>query len=301
MKAWLSVAAALVALALSACAPARADNDADRMGRTTIDAIQRNDWIVIDKNLAPVMAEDPQHAPKIVVLQSHFPADPPWSIKLISSGVTKEVKGKSPERETLSYLYTFPDRRLLVDLVVEHVGWRRYPEPKPLKPGQLAPEPPANVVEPPIETTEPAEPKPVEGWKPYRVVRIYKLDSVAVRPVAAADEAAAKFWAPGKSLAQWAFLMATLLMPAVMLSVAIAVARAKALPWKLAWFALCFVGVGAAWMNWTSGVAGLEPAINLVGFGLSRGPSPLSPWILGFALPVGALISALRLALRRRP
>lgn len=284
-------AVAGLCLALAGCGQPRADNDADRMGRTTIDAVQRNDWITLDKNLGKAMAEDPDHAPKIVKVQAHFPEEPPWSIKLITS--TRVNAAGQPERSTLNYLYTFANRQLVIDLAVEQDGWRRVYEPRPLLPGQLPPK----VVEQPVEKEEPPKAKPDE--RPYKVAKVFKLVSIAVTPVDPAKVAANRFWAPGKTPVQWAFLMATVLTPAVMVAAAVGVLRARGLKRKWLWVVVAFVGVGAVWMNWASGAWGAVWAINLVGFGLDKGASPLSPWMLHFAPPGGALLVAIRLLLHR--
>jgi hypothetical protein len=285
-------AVAGLCLALAGCAQPRADNDADRMGRTTIDAVQRNDWITLDKNLGKAMAEDPQHAPKIVQVQAHFPPEPPWSIKLISS--TRIIAKDQPERSTLNYLYSFANRQLVIDLAVEQDGWRRVYEPRPLRAGQIPPK----LVEPPVEKDEPPKPKPDE--RPYKVAKVFKLVTIAATPVDPAQVAANRFNSPGKTPKQWAFLVATFVTPALMLAAAIATLRAKGLKQKWLWVVVSFVGVGAVWMDWTSGAWGAAWAVNLVGFGLAKGPSLLSPWILHFAPPAGALVVAVRLALHGR-
>lgn len=290
----LKLAAAIgLCLALAGCAQPRADNDADRMGRTLIDGVQRNDWTVIDKYLGKAMAEDPQHAPKIVVLQGHFPPEPPWSIKLIASRVAKPVAKGAPELSTLTYLYAFAQRRLVIELVVEPHGWLRIYEPLLPKPGQVAPK----LAEPKEEEFEPPKARPDQ--RPYRVARVYRLVSMQVTPVDPAQVAANQFWGPRKSAGQLAFLLATFATPALMVAAAVATLRAKGLKLKWLWVIVSFVGVGAPWMDWSSGVWGAVWAVNLVGFGLQKGPSPLSPWILHFAPPVGALLVALRLAAHR--
>jgi hypothetical protein len=278
-------------LVLAGCAQPRADNDADRMGRTTIDAVQRNDWITLDKNLGKAMADDPDHAPRIVRVQAHFPPEPPWSIKLISS--TRLNAKDQPERSRLNYLYTFANRQLVIDLAVEQVGWRRVYEPRPLRAGQVPPK----LVEQPVEKAEPPKPKPDQ--RSYKVAKVFKLVSIVVTPVDPAQVAANRFWSPGKTSEQRAFLIATFLTPAVMVAAAIATLRAKGLKRKWLWVLVSFVGVGAVWMDWTSGAWGAGWAAKLVGFGLAKGPSPLSPWILHFSPPAGALLAAIRLALHR--
>ncbi|HEX5380590.1 MAG TPA: hypothetical protein VFW47_18580, partial [Phenylobacterium sp.] len=234
-------------------------------------------------------------APKIVALQSHFPPEPPWSIKLISSSRTeawRQPKG-APERATLNYLYAFATKRLVIDLVVEHHGWVRVYERKPLRTGEIPPRP----VEPKVEETEP--PKPQPGERPYKAAKVYKLVSMQVTPVDPAQVAANTFLGTTKTPRQWAFLFATFGTPVAMLAAAIAALRAKGLQRKWLWVILSFVGVGAAWMNWTTGEIGAVWAVNLVGFGLDKGQSPLSPWVLHLAPPAGALLVALRLWLGR--
>ena len=68
---------------------------------------------------------------------------------------------------------------------------------------------------------------------------------------------------------------------------------------KPAWFALCFVGIGSAYMNWTSGAAGFNAAqLSLINFGFTRA-TDISPWIIRFSAPVGALVVLVRLLLHR--
>lgn len=154
-------------LMLASCAPKPAEVDADRMGRSLIDAIQRDDWQVIDANLGSTMAADPLHAPKIAELRKMFPPEPPWSIKLLASA--KQPR-KSPEASTLSYLYTFAEKRLKIDLMVEHYGWRRVYSAM-----QGPPEVPG-----PIEPVRPPKAKPDQA--PYRVVELFKLTAITVAP-----------------------------------------------------------------------------------------------------------------------
>ena len=164
------LALASLCLVLVSCSPRPAEVDADRMGRNLIDAIQRDDWPVIDANLGAAMAQDPQHAPKIAELRKMFPPEPPWSIKLLASA---KQTGKSPELSKLSYLYTFAEKRLKIDLTVEHYGWRKvYPPPKGRSddPEILGP----------IEALRPPKVKPDQS--PYRVVELFKLSGISVAP-----------------------------------------------------------------------------------------------------------------------
>jgi hypothetical protein len=111
-----------------------------------------------------------------------------------------------------------------------------------------------------------------------------------------------RFSLAGKTPRQLAFLASAVLSPLAMAGVALTVIFTPGLRWKPLWFALCFVGVGSAWMNWTSGQGGFVwSQVGLVDFGVSRA-TDISPWIIRFAAPVGALASlAALLFLRRQP
>ena len=166
------LALSVLCLVLAGCAPKPAEVDADRMGRTLIDAIQRDDWPLIDANLGSAMAQDPLHAPKIAELRKQFPPEPPWSIKLLKSA---KVTKSEPERSTLSYLYTFADCRLQIDLVVEHYGWRRVYEPAKTNRDVIALETEGRAVR-----EKPPKPKP--GERPYHIQEFYKLAAISVVP-----------------------------------------------------------------------------------------------------------------------
>ncbi len=266
------LAAAMLGLGLMlvACAPAWVEPDADRAGRTFVDAVQRADWPAMDKALGPGLMGDRDHAAKIERVRALFPSDPPWSIKLLKShrsaswGQPKDT----PERSTLQYLYGFANRSLVIDLTLDQAGQKTVIDRQALAAGQ----------------------------EPKKIVKLYQVADLQVRPVDSRAVADNRFFGPRKTPLQWGFLGATFAVPLVMLAVVVAAARAKGLAWRPAWMLLALVGVGSVWMNWATGSTGqVWAAVNLLGFGIVRGPSPLDPWILRFASPVGALIVVVRL------
>ena len=260
---------------LSACAPAWVEPDADRAGRTFVDAVQRADWPAMDKALGPGLMSDPDHAAKIERVRGLFPADPPWSIKLLKSHrSTSWGRPKSaPERSTLQYLYGFATRSLVIDLTLVQAGQMTVIDRQALAAGQA----------------------------PKKIVKLYQVADLQVRAVDARAVADNRFFGPRKTPLQWGFLAATFAVPLVMLVVVVAAARAKGLTWRPAWMLLALVGVGSVWMNWATGSTGqVWAAVNLLGFGIVRGPSPLDPWMLRFASPVGALIVVVRLLVLAR-
>lgn len=281
------LALVLALILLAACSSPRAELDADRMGRLFVDAVQRGDWTAIDKGIAPVLMASPDHAERIEGVRKAFPADPPWSIRLLASRQVKPEPGEGDERAELQYLYQFAERRAVIDLVVVPSGWRKV---TPVT--SRAPRRESALLE--------EKPPPAAGSQAYEVVRVYQALSMSYTEVTDEDEAAQSFWAPGKTPGQHLFLVLALATPVFMIWTAVRVFRAPALEGRLAWALLCLVGMGTAWMDWTSGITGFMPtSLRLMGFGLERGPSPLAPWMVSLTLPVGALLASARLALAR--
>jgi len=270
-----AIAVALLVGLLSACAPNWVEPDADRAGRTFVDAVQRADWPAMDKALGPELMADPEHAAKIERVRGQFPADPPWSIKLLKSsrsaswGRAKDM----PERSTLQYLYGFANRVLVIDLSLDQAGQKVVVDRQALAAGQ----------------------------NPKKIIKLYQVVDLQVRTADPQSVAANHFFGTRKTALQWGFLAATFAVPLVMLAAAVAALRARGLKWRLAWVALALVGVGSIWMNWATGAVGQTwAAVNLLGFGIVRGPSPLDPWMLRFASPVGALAVVVRLLVLSR-
>ena len=278
----------LILLILAGCAPPRAELDADRMGRLFIDAVQRGDWPAIDRSLAPALEASPDYAQRIENVRVAFPADPPWSIRLLSSRQVLPDAKDSDERAEMQYLYTFAERRAVIDLAVVPVGWRTVVPATARTPRR----------ESAILTEKPEAPPPGAGG--YEVVRVYKALSMSYTEVTNEDTAAQAFWAPGRTAGQWLFLGMAAATPVFMLWTAVRVFRAPALEGRILWALLCLAGAGTAWMDWTSAVTGFNPlSLRLMGFGLEKGPSPLAPWMVSLTIPVGALLASLRLAMPR--
>lgn len=105
-----------------------------------------------------------------------------------------------------------------------------------------------------------------------------------------------RFTLGGKTPRHYGFLISAVLSPLAMLGMALLAAATKELRWRYAWAALALVGVGKAWLNWTTGQGGFEWAqVGLLGAGVTRA-TDISPWVLSFAAPVGALIVLARIA-----
>ena len=273
---------------LAACAAPKAELDADRMGRLFVDAVQRGDWPAIDRGIAPQLMASPDHAAGIEKVRQAFPVDPPWSIRLLASRQAGGKGASGPEHAKLQYLYQFAERRAVVDLTLVPVGWRKVipaTAQTPRKESALLsakPEPPAL------------------GSGGYEVVRVYQALTMSYTEVTKPDEASQAFWAPGRTAGQWLFLGLAVATPAFMLWTVVRVFRMPGLEGRLFWALACLAGMGTLWMDWTSGITGFLPySLRLMGFGLEKGPSPLSPWMVSLTLPIGALAASVRMAMGR--
>lgn len=274
---------------LVGCSAPKAELDADRMGRLFIDAVQRGDWPAIDQGIAPQLMASPTHAARIEAVRKTFPADPPWSIRLLASRQVGANGAPDQERAELQYLYQFAERRAVIDLTLVPVGWKKVI--------------PATAQTPRKESSLlPTKPEQTASGGPggYELVRVYKALAMSYTEVTKPDEAAQAFWAPGRTSGQWLFLGLAAATPVFMLWTVVRVLRAPVLGGRLFWALACFAGMGTLWMDWTSGITGFLPySLRLMGFGLEQGPSPLSPWMVSLTLPIGALAASLRLALQR--
>lgn len=93
----------------------------------------------------------------------------------------------------------------------------------------------------------------------------------------------------GKSAAQYGFLMFVLAIPLFILAMLVKCIRSRNLQRKWMWVLFIILGFVTFQLNWTTGEADFTP-ISFVLFGASASrASPYSPWIISFALPIGAL------------
>jgi hypothetical protein len=98
-----------------------------------------------------------------------------------------------------------------------------------------------------------------------------------------------------KPARQLVFLASAVASPLIMIGVALLVIVTPGLKLKPLWFLLCFLGVGVAYMNWTTGQGGFAPTqLAVINLGFTRA-TDISPWIVRFSAPVGAILVGLGL------
>ncbi|PIB90395.1 hypothetical protein [Caulobacter sp. FWC2] len=98
------------------------------------------------------------------------------------------------------------------------------------------------------------------------------------------------------------FMALTALSPLTMLAALITVLRAPRFKRKWLWAITALVGMGSATLNWTTGQWGFQPlTLALIGAGATtQGFMGFYPFVLKFALPIGALAAFWRAGEARR-
>jgi len=119
----------------------------------------------------------------------------------------------------------------------------------------------------------------------------WQVQAVQLQTATASDLAINALTLRGKPWWQVLFLVFALASPLLMVAAVVKVLRKPGLPGKWLWALVALGGLGTLSMNWTTGQIGWQLAnLNLIGFGLARGPSAFSQWVISATLPVGAIL-----------
>lgn len=132
------------------------------------------------------------------------------------------------------------------------------------------------------------------GWHAANVAWVdsagtWTVEGVSVQPLSGKLETVNAFAnAPVKPVKLlWLALM--VLSATLSIGSALFVGSQRGMPRRLRWAFVAIVGVGAFRLNWTTGATEIAPVqVVLAGAGFMR-PSVVAPWILTFAIPIGAL------------
>jgi hypothetical protein len=133
------------------------------------------------------------------------------------------------------------------------------------------------------------------GWVLANVAMVdtagtWLVEGFSARPLERSLEEDAAFTLAGKSPRHYLWLVLTVLSAALTFGTAIFLATRRAMPNRWRWVLLSLVGVGSFTLNWTTGAIGVQVMnVQLLGAGFIRLGSAM-PWMITFAIPVGALI-----------
>jgi len=103
-----------------------------------------------------------------------------------------------------------------------------------------------------------------------------------------------RFTLSERSPAHYVWLALALLMPLVTITVAVYVARARGMPRRWLWVFASLIATPAFFINWTTGEVGFRSAWFLLFGGAATSAGPAAPWVVSFALPIGAGIAYLK-------
>jgi hypothetical protein len=103
------------------------------------------------------------------------------------------------------------------------------------------------------------------------------------------------FTLAGKSFVHYVWLVLAVLMPLVTIATAIRVIRAKGMPRRWLWALAALIASPAFTLNWTTGRGVMANNLFILFGGAFMRPGPAAPWLLTFAVPMGAFVAYLRL------
>lgn len=113
----------------------------------------------------------------------------------------------------------------------------------------------------------------------------WHVQPYVVRPSTAGD-----FTFEGKGTTHYVWIALMLLSTGTIITALVQLFRTPGLRRRWLWALACMFGVGQFAFNWSTGQWGINPFhIALLGSGFVRA-SPFDSWVLGFSLPIGAVI-----------
>jgi hypothetical protein len=137
------------------------------------------------------------------------------------------------------------------------------------------------------------------GWTVANVATVdsaggWFVEGVSVTPIDRPLEETTRFTLRGKTAVHYLWLLLTILALVVSQATAVWIASRRAMPRRWRWVLASLIGLGGFSLNWTTGETAIRIInLQLVSAGVVRAGSA-APWILTFALPVGAIAALFR-------
>jgi hypothetical protein len=117
-----ALTALVLSLVLAACSSLRVDPTADAQGRAVFQALQRGDWPALQPQLSPVIAGDPQLRSRLEQVRRIVPLTAPTEIRVMNWRRSGLWGAGEAHTTSVTYLYTFAERSLMVNLVFDRRG-----------------------------------------------------------------------------------------------------------------------------------------------------------------------------------
>jgi len=134
----------------------------------------------------------------------------------------------------------------------------------------------------------------------HRIGPSISVIGFSARPIPGPLEALNRFTLSGKSAIHYVWLTLALIVPLVTITVAVVIARARGMPRRWLWVFASLVATPAFVINWTTGEVGVRSVFFLLFGGAATSAGPGAPWVISFAIPIGAAIAYLKLSTWRR-
>jgi hypothetical protein len=99
----------------------------------------------------------------------------------------------------------------------------------------------------------------------------------------------------GRSFLHYVVLVLAIIMPIITLSMAVTVARAKGMPRRWLWVMLALVASPVFSIDWTTGAFTIRNTFFLLLGGAALRTGPAAPWVISFAIPIGAAVAYFQL------
>ena len=137
------------------------------------------------------------------------------------------------------------------------------------------------------------------GWMVANVATVdsaggWFVEGVSASPIDRPLEEQNRFSLRGKTAFHYLWLLLTILAPVLSFGTAVWIASRRAMPRRWRWVFASVLGLGMFRLNWTTGETAIRVAhIQLGSAGIMRAGAA-APWILSFALPLGAIAALLR-------
>lgn len=119
----------------------------------------------------------------------------------------------------------------------------------------------------------------------------YSIENFHINAINSAEARANEFTLQGKPPRQLAFFGVLVASVTLMAMSLLGTILTRSFKRKWLWAFISLAGAPVFLMNWSTGAWEPQFAVGLINAGVTRGLSPLDPWMLKFHIPIGALVT----------